>query len=95
MPYPSNEPVPTRIRNSVYPSMGAAARANGVSIRAVQHAMENGTLDNVGNGKSRPRSFEYDGKKYRSQAECARAHGLHTSTFNGRLDRRRDPVTGA
>lgn len=42
--------VPTVIRGVLYPSMSAAARDLGVTLAAVQGAMERGTLDNVGVG---------------------------------------------
>jgi len=92
--YKHNEPVLTKIRGIVYPSMGAAARAHGLSKRAIAHAMDNGTLDNVGTGKSKRRAFTYEGTTYSSQADCARAYGVLPSTFNDRLLAGRDPVTG-
>ena len=90
-----NEPVITKTWLGLFSTMGQAARAHGVAPTTVRHAMENGTLDGVGKGKSRPRAFEYGGKTYRSQAECARAYGVPTNTFNDRLNKGRDPVTGA
>lgn len=87
-------PVPVCIRGVHYPSITAAARALGVTDRAVHHALDEGNPDRVGTGKSRPRQFTYNGVTYRSQAACARAYGIPTNTFNDRLRQGRDPITG-
>jgi hypothetical protein len=87
-------PEPVLIRGVRYPSMGAAARALGVTRRAIVHALDEGTPDRVGTGKSQPRKFIYRGVTYRSQAACARAFRIPSNTFNDRLARGVDPVTG-
>jgi hypothetical protein len=89
-----SDPVPVIIRGIYYCSIRAAARALGVGASTVANALESGNLDGVGLGKSKARAFEYAGKVYKSQAECARAHGIPTNTFNQRLLEGRNPVTG-
>jgi hypothetical protein len=74
--------------------MSAASRAIGVSIGTIASALERGTLENVGNGKSKPQPYEHDRVTYKSRAECARAFNIHPATFNSRIERGLDPVTG-
>lgn len=47
-------PKPVTIRGTVFSSVGAAARALGVTRRAVQLARDAGRLDKVGTGPARP-----------------------------------------
>ena len=82
--------VPTRIRGVDYPSMGAAARALGVTRGAIWYAMEKGTLDRCGLGAigigaavtGLRKPCWYRGKHYPSRSDAARAHGVSVSAVS-------------
>lgn len=71
-----NTPVPVAVRGTLYHSQMAAAKALGVTRQAVQHALESGTVDKLGTGKSKAMPVEIDGITYPSINQAVRATGL-------------------
>ena len=84
-------PVPTRIRGTLYPSQSAAARALGVPQAAIYLAAEAGTLDNAGLGRNATRRYAaiLDGVRYESQADLARAAGVNPEWLNAKIRKAR------
>ena len=68
-----SKPKPVTIGKETYPSKSAAARAKGVSVRAVSKAIQNGTLETLGLGNKI--SIQIGDKVYESLAEAGRATG--------------------
>lgn len=78
-------PCPVIIRGTLYPSQSAAARALGVAQAVVFRALDRGTADNVGLGRSKPVTI--DGTEYPSVTAAAAALGRAKSTISKRLRR--------
>lgn len=85
------QPVHVVIRGVPYPSLVAAARAHGVKPSTVYSALERGTLDRVGSGKSRHNlvPVKVNGKAYEGAAFAARAYGVNPHSLRGAIQRAR------
>lgn len=77
-------PKPVTIRGVTYKSQSAAARALGVYVRAIQSAIQCGTLDTVGlnpNRRNNGVKVFIDGVLYPSVAEAHRRTGVSYHTL--------------
>lgn len=77
-------PKPVTIRGVTYESQSAAARALGVYVRAIQSAIERGTLATVGlnmNRRNNGVKVSIDGVLYPSIAEASRQTGISYDTL--------------
>lgn len=70
-----SEKVPTLIRGTLYESQREAARKLGISLGAVQHAINSGNPNSAGMGRNwnMKRPVIIDGVQYESMADGARA----------------------
>jgi hypothetical protein len=73
------------IRGTTWPSIGAAARALGVTPRAITQAEEYGYLDRVGEGRRTPKPVTLGGWTYPTQRAAAAALGVNEAELYGYL----------
>ena len=74
----------TAIRGVIYPSVKAAAEAEGVTVNAIYSALNRGNIDTVGMGKSQPHPVELDGIAFPSIRAASLALGF-SRTYLGKV----------
>jgi len=75
------QPVPVKIRGTLFPSMSAAARHFGLTPSAIQSALNNGTLESVGLRKQKSLPLVLNGVFYPSLNAAARATSIPYETL--------------
>jgi len=83
------EPCITEIRGQVFPSQAAAAKHFNVNPVTIHHAIERGTVDDVGLGRNYRRKMPVwrDEVRYESQAALARDIGVDHMVVQGFIRR--------
>ncbi len=83
------EPCITEIRGQIFPSQAAAARHFNLNPVTIHHAIERGTVDDVGLGLNYRRKMPVwrDGVRYESQAALARDTRANPDVVQGLIRR--------
>jgi NUMOD1 domain len=78
---------PVLIRGKAYRSVAAASRLLGVNQSTINHHLNAGTIDQVGNRRTPPRQCEFNGVKYPNMQAAAIALGVSREAIRQRLNR--------
>ncbi|CAB4156280.1 hypothetical protein UFOVP1064_22 [uncultured Caudovirales phage] len=77
----------TAIRGVTYPSVKAAAEAEGVTVSAIYSALNRGNINTVGLGKSQPQPVEFEGLSFSSIRSASLALGFGRTYLSKVLSR--------